>query len=162
VTGSSDRRWPLPSQSYRVRALLYLAEGLCFGGFGSFFLVGVTGVLTDIETGSLRSGLPLAGGAVILVMLYVVAERFVVIGRSQRTSEDSSLEWEDWSNTRRWRWVFAVAIVVSGTSVTVSVSLWGWWAVVFLRDASLLTTGTGVVGLLSEWYVLFRTGMDPI
>ena len=162
MVGNSNQRRPLPSQSYRVRVLLYLAEGLCFGGFGSFFLIGITGALSDIETGSLRSGVPLAGGAVILVMLYVAAERFAVITKSQRTSGDGPPEWEDWSDKRRWRWVFTVAIVVSGTSVVVSVSLWGWWAVMFLRDASLLMMGTGTVGLLLEWYVLFRTGMDPI
>lgn len=50
VMGSSN--WPLPSQSYRVRLLLYLAEGIGIGAFLTLLLVEFFSIFLDIETGA--------------------------------------------------------------------------------------------------------------
>lgn len=160
ATEGSD--WPLPSQSPRVRRLLYLAEGMIIGAATTLFLLEFAGAfLIDIETGSFDSTISVLDVVFLLLFVFFLLRgiAFIVVGR--RFSRDNPPEYQDWKETRRWMWVAAVALPIGGILLGVSVLLWGWWAVVFFH-ADQLMGGTILVGFILYLYVLHRLGVKII
>lgn len=161
ATESSD--WPLPSQSSRVRLLLYLAEGLILGAGLPLILIEFSGAfLVDIDTGSFRPALTVVDAFFLLLVLFFLLRAIAFIDVGRRFSRDDSPEYQDWKETRRWTWVAAVALPVGGVLLGVSVLLWGWWAVVFLEYADLLMLGAILAGFILYLYVFHRLGVKII
>lgn len=158
MTDGAD--WPLPSQSFRVRVLLYLSEGLIIGGGVTLFLFGVVGAFfVDIETGSFNPKISTVEAVFLLLLLFFLFRAIGFVKASRRSSREDPPEQQDWKETRRWIWVIAMALPVGAILLGVSVFLWGWWSVFFLQDAALLMLGTVMVGLLLNLYVYQRIGM---
>ena len=161
MTDGSD--WPLPSQSHRVRTLLYLAEGMIIGAGLALFLLRFSGAFfIDIETGSFNPALSVVGVFFLLFILFILLRGIAFVKLGSRYSREDPPEYQDWKETRRWIWVAVVALPIGGMLFGVSVFLWGWWAVVFLQDADLLMLGTIMVGLFLYMYVLQRIGVKII
>lgn len=111
---------------------------------------------------SLQLGISVAGVALLLLGLFFLGRSYYFIKEARSTPRNASPEWEDWSETRNWVWVVTSGIIVSGILFVVSAAVWGWQAVVFYRDGSLLTLGSVMLGLVFEMYVLHRLGMDLV
>lgn len=155
----SDAVWPLPSESRRVRTLLYLSEGTVVGAGGLLLVVRFAGsYLVDVGTGSFDPGIT-AFGAFILVSLLLFGLRTLVITRVATPTRDKLPEYRDWSETRKWRWVAAVALLVGGLLSAVAVLRWTLWQIVFSQGFDLLLLGTGLAGILLYIYVLHRLGI---
>lgn len=158
VIGRSD--WPLPSQSPRVRMLLYLAEGMLIGAGLTLVLLKLFGaVLLDIETGSIDITLTVFSAFFLFVGLFFLLRGAAIVGVSRQYSRNSPPEYRDWHEARRWTLVAAVALSIAVMLLGVSVILWGWWSVVFLQDATLLLLGAVLSGLFLYTYVLHRIGV---
>lgn len=161
VTDDSD--WPLPSQSHRVRMLLYLAEGMITGAGLTLFLLDFFGAfLIDIETGLFNPDLSAFNMFLLLIVLFLGSRVIAFIKAGNGFSRDNPSEYQDWAETRQWLWVAAVALSVGGTLLGVSVFLWGWWAVVFLEYAALLMLGMIFAGFVLYLSVLQRIGVKII
>ena len=155
--------WPLPSQSPRVRLLLYLAEGMIIGAATALIVLDFAGAfLLDVQTGSFEPTISVPGVGIILLFMLLVLRGIAINVVDHRFSRDNLPEYQDWKETRRWIWVAAVALLIGGLLLGVSVLLWGWWAVVFLYDADLLMGGTILVGLVLYLYILHRLGVKII
>lgn len=155
--------WPLPSQSRRVRLFFYLHEGLIIGAGLALLLLDFAGAfLIDVETGSFNPALSAFGVFVLLLLLFFLLRFIAFIKASGGFSRDDPPEYQDWKETRQWRWVAVVAISTGGLLFGVSMFLWGWWSVVFLQDADLLMLGTILVGIVLRLYVLQRIGVKVI
>lgn len=64
--------WPLPSESQRVRRLLYLSEGLILGAGGLLLLLGFVGTyLVDVRTGSFEPHITPFGAFTLLFFLFL-------------------------------------------------------------------------------------------
>ncbi|WP_224335970.1 hypothetical protein [Haloprofundus halobius] len=159
MRGSSD--WPLPSQSQRVRLLLYFSEGLIIGAGLSLCLVRVFGpFLIDVEFGSFNPTLSAVGASFLLLILFFALRGVGFYELGRRYSRNHSPEYQDWTETRRWIWVATVAFPLGGVLLGVSVLLWGWWAVVFLQLADLLMLGTTFIGFILYIFTLQRVGAE--
>lgn len=155
----SDAVWPLPSESRRVRTLLYLSEGAILGAGGLLLAVRFAGsYLVDVETGSLDPEVT-AFGAFVLAALLFFGLRAVAITRVAPSNGDRPPEYRDWSETRQWRWVFGVAFLIGGVISAVAVFRWTWWQIVFLQGFDLLLLGGVLGGVLLYTYVLHRLGI---
>ena len=155
--------WPLPSQSSRVRRLLYLAEGLILGAGIPLLLVGFLGAfLIDIDTDTLDLDFTAFDAFILLLMLFFLLRAIAFLDIGRRFSRDGPPEYQDWKETRRWMWVTAVALPIAGILLGMSVLLWGWWTVVFLQYADLLMLGAIMVGFILHLYVFHRLGVELI
>lgn len=156
---AGDAVWARPSESRRVRTLLYLSEGAILGAGGLLLAVRFAGsYLVDVETGSFDPEVT-AFGAFVLVALLLFGLRALAITRVAPPKRDGPPEYQDWNETREWRWVVAVALLVGGSLSVVAVLRWTWWQIVFLQGFDLLLLGTIMVGALLHLYVLHRMGM---
>lgn len=151
--------WPLPSESHRVRQLLYLSEGLILGA-GSLLLVlrFVGAYLIDVRTGSFDPHITPFGVFTLLFFLFLIL-RWKAIREVSPPSPEKPAPLQDWSETREWKWVFTVGLPVSGVFVGAARLLWSWWEIVFLRSFDLLLLGTVLVGILLYVFVLHKMGM---
>jgi multisubunit Na+/H+ antiporter MnhB subunit len=158
VVGS---HWPLPSESRRVRTLLYLTEGVAVGSVAVAFLLAFTDGTLVTDTGALRSS-----RAIVRALLYGVVA-LLVLGVSgvvdlwrgdsaDQGDEDLSPAFRDWRRVRRRSGVAVVALVTGGLLLAVSLLQWGWPAIVLEWSALLSAVGTFVVALLLYIYVLYR------
>lgn len=155
----SESAWPLPSESRRVRTLLYLSEGGILGAGVLLFSLRFAGAfLVDVETGSFNPALTVFGAFILLLVLFFFLRAVAVIKVSPPSPENQP-EYQDWSETRKWRWVFAVALPVGGVFFGVALYRWSWWEIVFLQSFDLLLIGAIIAGLLLYAYVLHKIGM---
>lgn len=151
--------WPVPSESHRVRRLLYLSEGLVLGAGGLLLLLGFVGTyLVDVRTGSFEPHITPFGVFTLLFFLFL-ALRWKAIREVSPPSPEKPAPLQDWSETREWKWVVTVALPVSGVLVGAARLLWSWWEIVFLRSFDLLLLGTVLGGILLYVYVLHRMGI---
>ena len=151
--------WPVPSESHRVRRLLYLSEGLVLGAGGLLLLLGFVGTyLVDVRTGSFEPHITPFGVFTLLFFLFL-ALRWKAIREVSPPSPEKPAPLQDWSETREWKWVVTVALPVSGVLVGGARLLWSWWEIVFLRSFDLLLLGTVLGGILLYVYVLHRMGI---
>lgn len=155
----SEPTWPLPSESRRARMLLYIAEGVILGA-GSLLLAlrFVGAYLVDLRTGSFDPSLT-AFGAFTLLLLLFFGLRWRAIGRVSPPVNDKPSELQDWSETRKWRWVVTLALPFSVVLVGGASLLWSWWEMVFLRSFDLLLLGAVLFGVLLYVYVLHKIGL---
>lgn len=147
VADGSD--WPLPSQSHRVRLLLYLAEGLILGAGLTFVLLIFAGAtLVAIESGVFNRDI-LAIEILALLFFLIVLLRGIAFGSvAWHTPLEHPPEYQDWTETRQWRWVIAVTLPIVGTFLG-AVFLWEQWVLY----------GTLLAGFILYLYVLHRIGM---
>lgn len=150
----SEEGWMLPSESRRVRTLLYFLEGLLFGAGGLLLMSLMSVYLVNIETGSFNLQLTPFGAFMLLSLLYLAGRGLAFIQVSSPSQEKSS-ELQDWSDTRKWRWVFVVALLVSGVLFGVAVALWSWWHIVFTQRFDLLLLTMMLAGILLYVYILY-------
>lgn len=151
--------WPVPSESRRVRRLLYLSEGLILGAGGPLLLLGLVGTyLVDVRTGSFEPHITPFGTFTLLFFLFL-ALRWKAIRQVSPPSPEKPVPLQDWNETREWKWVVTVALPVSGVLVGGARLLWSWWEIVFLRSFDVLLLGTVLGGILLYVYVLHRMGM---
>ena len=155
----SDATWPLPSESRRVRTLLYFSEGVILGAGVLLFTLRFAGAfLIDVETGSFNPALTVFGAFTLLLVLFFLLRAMAVIKVSP-PSPESQPEYQNWSETRKWRWVFALALPVSGVLFGVAMYRWSWWEIVFLQSFDLLLLEAIIASLLLYAYVLHKIGM---
>lgn len=152
--------WPLPSQSIRVRLLLYLVEGLMLGAGTALLLVSIGGVFTDIDTGSLEFEVSPTEAFIFLLLFVLLLRGIAIVDIGRRVSRDGQPEFQDWWETRRWVWVVAIALPIGGLLLGVSILLWGWWAVVYRQLADLIMIGAFMGGLFLYLYVFHRLGAE--
>lgn len=151
--------WPLPSESHRVRRLLYLSEGLILGAGGLLLLLGLVGTyLVDVRTGSFEPHITPFAAFTLLFFLFL-ALRWKAIHDVSPPSSEKPAPLQDWSEMREWKWVFTVALLISGVLVGSAPLLWSWWEIVFLPSFDLLLLGTVLAGILLYVYVLHKMGM---
>lgn len=151
--------WPLPSESHRVRQLLYLSEGLILGAGGLLLVLGFVGTyLVDVRTGSFEPHITPFGVFTLLFFLFLTL-RWKAIRDVSPPSPEKPAPLQDWSETREWKWVFTVGLPVSGVLVGAARLLWSWWEIVFLQSFDLLLLGTVLVGILLYVFVLHKMGM---
>ena len=138
--------WPLPSQSRRVRGLLYLAEGLMLGAGLTFILLTVAGAtFATIESELFNLDILVIEVLAVLFVLFVLLRGVALGVVARRSPRYRSPKGEDWQETRRWPWVVAVALPVAGVLLG-AMFLWGEW--VFY--------GALLAGLLLHGYVRHR------
>lgn len=143
VAGSA---WPLPSQSRRVRGLLYLAEGLMLGAGLTFILLIVAGAtFATAGQGIFNREIAVIEVLAVLFFLFVLVRGVALGVVARRSPRYRSPEGEDWQETRRWSWVVAVTLPVAG-ALFGAMFLWGEW--VFY--------GALLAGLLLHGYVRHR------
>ena len=161
---ATDRSgWPLPSESPRVRVLLYLAEGMVVGAATTEILLVFFGsFLIDFETGSFNPRIPGVSVFFLLVFVFFLLRGIAFIDIGRRYARDVPPEYQDWKATRRWSLVLAVGLVVGGGLLGVSVLLWGWWEVVYSQRARLILTVTTLVGFTLNLYIHYRLGVKII
>lgn len=153
-----DSAWPLPSDSRRVRAHLYLAEGLILGAGSLLIIVALAGAyLVDVRTGSFDPHLTPFGAFTLLFMLFLALRMRAI--RTVSPPPEKAPELQDWWETREWKRVIAVAIPVCGVLFGVARFLWSWWELVFLQSFDLLLLGTILAGVLLYTYALHKLGM---
>lgn len=151
--------WPLPSESRRVRTLLYLSEGVILGAGVLLFSIRFAGAyLVDVETGSFNPALTVFGAYTLLLVLFFLLRGVAVIKVSPPSPENPP-EYRNWSETRKWRWVFTVAFPVGGVFFWVAMFHWSWWEIVFLQPFDIILLGAILVGMLLYAYVLHKIGM---
>ena len=155
----NDAMWPRPSESRCVRTLLYLSEGAILGAGVLLFSFRFAGAyLIDVETGSFNPALTVFGAFTLLLVLFFLLRAVAVI-KVSLPSPESQPEYQNWSETRKWRWVFAVALPVGGVLFGVAMYRWSWWEIVFLQSFDLLLIGAIIAGLVLYAYVLHKIGM---
>lgn len=158
ATERSD--WPLPSQSPRVRVLLYLVEGMILGATTTYLLLLFFGAfLIDIETGSFNPTISGVSLFFLFVFVFFLLRGIAFIDVGRRYARDDPPEYEDWKTTRRWPVVLVVGLLVGGGLLWSSVQLWGWWEVVYLQHGKLLLLGSIFVGVALYLYILHRLGV---
>jgi hypothetical protein len=151
--------WSLPSESLRVRQLLYLAEGLILGAGGLLLALGFVGTyLVDVRTGSFDPHVTPFGAFTLLFFLFL-ALRWKSIRAVSPPSPENPAPVKDWRETREWKWVVTVTLPVSGVLVGGAKLLWSWWEIVFLLNFDLFLLGTVLVGMLLYVYVLHKMEM---
>lgn len=155
----SEPTWPLPSDSRRVRVLLYISEGVILGAGGLLVAFRFAGAyLVDLRTGSLNPEITPFGAFTLLFFLFLTV-RYVAIKRVAPPSEENPAAFQDWSDTRQWRWVVTVALPLSAVLVVGATVRWSWWEIIFLRSFDLLLLGTLLIGVLLYIYILHKMGM---
>ena len=115
--------------------------------------------LIDIEAGSFNPSIS-ALDLVFLLFFLLRGIAFVKVGR--RFSREIPPEYQDWKETRQWRWVVVLALLIGGILLGVSVFLWEWWSGVYLYEADLLILGTILVGFFLHLYAFHRIGVEII
>ena len=155
----SDPAWPLPSESRRVRTLLYISEGVILGAGSLLLALGISGAnLVALLTGSLALS-PTALDVFTLFLVLFFAIRWVIIRRVSPPAGDKPSQLQDWSETRQWRWVFIVALPVSVVLFGSATLLWSWREMIFLRGFDLLLLGSVLAGSLLYVYILHKIGV---
>lgn len=161
MADSSD--WPLPSESRRVRAFLYLAEGTAVGAGLVLFLISIFDVvLADIGTGPFDPAVSVAGGFFVLLCLFLLLRGIVLAKLGHRYYRANPPEYQDWTETRRWVLVAAVALPVGGALLGVATVLWRWRSIVFVQAADFLLLGTILVAFCLHLYVFQRIGVKVV
>lgn len=149
--------WPLPSESRRVRAYFYLADGLAVGG-GAIVLFGSFLSLLYLLYRSFLD--PAASGGVALLLVafgYVFAQRIAAFRAARRTEPDDPPEANDWRRTRDRKALTASALLAAGIGVALMVGL-------LVLERMLLTSlflpfVTSLVGITLRLYGFHRLGM---
>lgn len=156
---SGEQLWALPSDSRRVRTLLYISEGVIFGAGSLLTALRFAGAyLVDLRTGSFDPHIT-PFGVFTLLPWFLLALHLTVRWRGDSPSQDKSIERQDWSETRQWRWVVIIGLSASVLLVGVALANWSLWEIVFLRSFDLLLFGSALVGVLLYVYVLHKFGM---
>lgn len=112
----------------------------------------------DVRTGSLDLQLTAFDVFTILLVLFF-GLRAGVIRRVAPPTEEKPAEYQDWSATRKWRWVILAAIPVGGVYLGAASVVWSWWEIVFLQKFDLILLGTILSGILLYVFVLHKLGM---
>lgn len=161
MTDASE--WPLPSESRRVRALLYLAEGMITGGALPVVLAIVAGVVVAVYRTVVVNPTVTAAGAVGFPLALHLLLRSTALATAVRHSRrEDKPEVRDWTETRQWRWVAVVALVVAALLVAVPTAL-GWaWHVSYWGVPRVLCLATVGAGFLLRLYVLHRVEVDVL
>lgn len=156
---ADDSEWPLPSDSRRVRAFFYLADGLAAGG-GVLILMGLVGTLAFLLYRTLSD--PTATGGVALLVSafgYILVKRAAAFGVARRTDPDDPSEATDWGRTRDRTVLAGSALFVAAVGVALMVGLWILVRELLLPVALLLPFGTFMAGLTLRLYGFHRLGL---
>lgn len=150
----STADWSLPSESSRVRNLLYLAEGAAIGAGFSVVLVYFFGAGFFLYAIGYEYAAAVGGLVVLGVGLVLIVRWTAVVDRVTHDAPVSAVM-RDWQETRDWRWVGLVGLAVGGVNIAVSVALWGVGGTLYFQ-APILLAGTALVGIGLHRYVFYR------
>lgn len=156
----STADWSLPSESRRVRNLLYLAEGAAIGAGSSVVLVYLFGVGFFLYAIGYESVAAVGGLVVLGVGLALLVRWTAVVDRVTHDAPVSA-GMRDWQETRDWRWVGLVGLAVGVVDIAVSLALWGVGRTLYFR-APILLAGTVLVGIGLHRYVFYRLEDRPV
>lgn len=155
----STSEWPLPSNSRRVRAFFYLADGLVISG-GLIIFLGLFVSLLFLVYRSFQDGIVSAGTALIVFLLgYIIVHRMAAVREASRTSPDDPPEAKDWAENRDWMTMGAVVLLVIGSGSGLILVLWSLfrgWALLFSFFLPLVVF---LLGLVFRLYGFHRLGM---
>lgn len=155
----STPEWPLPSDSRRVRAFFYLADGLVISG-GLTILFGLIGLSLFLLYRSSLDGIASAGGVLIVFLFgYMMAHRMAAFGEMSQNSPDDPPEATDWAETRDWTTMGVVVLLIVGCGLGLVLVLWAVvrrWAL--LLSFFLPLVGS-LLGLVFRLYGFHRLGM---
>ena len=155
MTGNSD--WPLPSQSFRVRMFLYLAEGMIVAA-GAIIL------LFYFIYPSLIALLAVADGNLIVIIVSIpiiifLFGRFLLPVAVTEWGINWPLEYQDWGESRRWKRVAVIALAIGAIHLGVLVSLWRRWSILSFEETFFLSVVLILVGFVLHQYVFYRIGV---
>lgn len=156
--------WPLPSQNTRVRRLLYLTEGMSIGtGILAILLIifRITLLLSHGLIKGFGSFDEVVGAFSIMAIVLLIWLGQVKLTLNSRQSNYHPPEYQDWQETRQWRWVAVVAFIISGVFFGVSVFTWGWVFGAFFYGP-LVLIGATLIGLGFYSFVLYKTGFNVL
>lgn len=155
----STSEWPLPSNSRRVRAFLYVADGLMISG-GLIILFGLAGFLLFLLYRSYLDGVASAGALLIVFLFgYIMVQRVAAFREASRTSPDDPPEANDWAENRAWMTMAFVVFLIVGCGLGLLLVLWAFfrgWALLF---SFLLPFGLFQLGIVLRLYGFHRLGM---
>lgn len=155
MRGTSE--WPLPSESRRVRAFFYLADGLAAAG-GVIILLGLSASLLFLLHRAVSDATATGGVALVLFASgYVLVHRIAAFREASRARSEDPPEAADWERTRDGTTVGAVALLVALVSVGLMVGL--WTTLRALVVAVLVPFALVQVGLLLRLYGFHRLGV---
>lgn len=136
---------------------------MILGAGTTLFLLEFSGAfLIDIETGSFNPAISALDVVFILFFLFFLLRGIAFLRVGRRFSREIPPEYQDWTETRQWRWVVILALPIGGLLLGVSVLLWEWWSVVYLYEADLLMLSMILVGFFLHLYTFYRTGVKII
>lgn len=151
--------WPLPSNSRRVRAYFYLADGLMISG-GLIILSGVVVFLLFLLYRSYLDGIASAGGVLIVFLFgYILLQRTAAFREASRTSPAEPPESNDWGKTRDWMTMAVVVFLIVGCGLGLLLVLWAvfrGWTVLF---SFLIPFVLFQLGIVFRLYGFHRLGM---
>lgn len=138
--------WPLPSQDTRVRRLFYLAEGMSIGAGVSAILLYISMAVFPFLIAGSYTEVTIGGVFLFIIALILIARNDLIAFSliSAPESDDPPPEYQDWQETRQWKWIAVVAIIISLILFTASVFIWGW-----VLGGLLYGPGVMVVALIS-------------
>lgn len=154
----------LPSQSLRIRLLLYLSEGTSLGAVVPLIVVFFADMfLVDTATRSVNSAQSVVATLVLLgvFIAFLRGLGIDVVGLLTRLDDsdeegDDSPAFRDWLQTRQWVWVGVLAFASGGVLLGVAAVRWGWPWGVFVQEARLLLFGVFLVGFVGRAVIFYR------
>ena len=156
----STPEWPLPSDSRRVRAFLYLADGFMISG-GLIILFGLIGFFLFLLYRSYLDGVASAGAVLIVFLFgYIMVHRVAAFREASRTSPDDPPEANDWAENRDWMTMVVVVFLIVGCGLGLLLILWAFftgWALLFSFLLPFLLFQLGIVFRL---YGFHRLGLQ--
>ena len=146
----SSAEWvsPGPATSPLIRILFYLGEAMMAGGLLAIYS-GIASFLVVIFRGVSAS--ELLGAGIMVVVFFVLTIRNVWAFREASQESPRTSVYEEWTETRQWRWVIDGAITIFGLLALVSGGLLmrgeQWIGERTFQATVFLVFGTLIVGI---------------
>lgn len=154
---SSSSKWPLPSNSRRVRAFFYFADGLAVSS-GLLILLGLFSLFLFLLYSTLLDGVGTGGiGLFIFVTVYFLIRRTPAFREASQVTPDDPPEAKAWKQLCDWMTMGAVVLLIAGGSFSLMGILWSfYWTRTF---ALLLPFVFFILGIVLRLYGFHRLGM---
>lgn len=129
---SGDSNWPLPSQSSRVRRLLYLTEGFVVGGgiiLVILLLFDAISFIRDFGFPPRRISTEMIGGLLFALVLGMIGLLIVGVSWKESKQRVAGTPYRDWADIRKWPLVVGIGLSFWGILIGTLVWIWGWQSV---------------------------------
>lgn len=145
MDSSAERVLTGPAESSRIRTLFYLGEAMMVGSLLTIFITIAFFLVVLLRRASMPELLGI--GIMGLVFLVLTIRNGWALREATHESRQPRV-YEEWTETRRWRWVITGAVLVFGLLVLISgvllewggplIGKWTFQAVIFLVFGTLI------------------------